>query len=63
MGDEAGAGLLEDAVVGDGEADDAAEVHDGEVAFCGEVQEGDGAMDRDVRGDGVLVDCLETYAV
>ena len=58
-----GARLLEDAVVGDGEAEDAAKVGGGEVAFLGEVGEGDGAVDGDVRGDVVLVDCLEADAV
>lgn len=61
--DVAGAGLVEDAVVGDGEADDAAEVRGREAAPAGEVGEGDAAVGGDVRGDVVLVDCLEAHAV
>ncbi len=63
MRDVVGAGLLEDAVVGDGEADDAAEVRFRHAAFAGEVGDGDGAVEGDVRGDVVFVDCLEAYAV
>ena len=58
-----GARLLEDAVVGDGEAKDAAQVGGGEAAFLGEIGEGNGAADGDVRGDVVFVDCLEADAV
>ncbi len=61
--DVVGAGLAEDAVVGDGEADDAAEVRFRHAAFAGEVGDGDGAVEGDVRGDVVFVDCLEAYAV
>lgn len=56
--DVAFAGFLEDAVVGDGEADDAPEVRFRHAAFSGEVGEGDFAVDGDVGGDVVFVDCL-----
>ena len=58
-----GARLFKDAVVGDGKAEDAAEVGCGEVALLGEVGEGNGAVDGDVRGDVEFVDCLEADAV
>ena len=55
VGDVAFAGLLEDAVVGYGEADDAAEVRFRQAAFRRKVGEGDFAADGDVGGDVVLV--------
>ena len=56
--DVAFAGFVEDAVVGYGEADDAAEVGDRHAAFPAKVGEGDIAVDGDVGGDVVFVDCL-----
>lgn len=58
MRDVAFALLLEDAVVGYGEADDAAEVCFGQAAFCCEADEGDLTVDGDLGGDVVFVDCL-----
>lgn len=58
MRDVAFALLLEDAVVGYGEADDAAEVCFGQAAFRCEVSEGDLTVHGDVGGDVVFVDGL-----
>ena len=63
MGNVAFAGFFEDAVVDDGEADDAAEIGFRQAAFLGEVRKGDLAVDGNVRGDVVFVDCLEAYTV
>lgn len=63
MGDVAFARFFEDAVVGDGEADDATEISFRQAAFLGKVWKGDLAMDGNVRGDVVFVDCLEAYTV
>ena len=63
MGDVAFAGFFEDAVVDDGEANDAAEIGFRQAAFLGEVRKGDLAMDGNVRGNVVFVDCLEAYTV
>lgn len=61
--DVALAGLVEDAVVGDGEADDASEVRFRHAAFPAQVCEGDLPVDGDVGGDVVFVDCLQAYTV
>ena len=58
MRDVAFAGLLEDAVVGYGEADDAAEVGFRQAAFRCEVAERDLATDGHMGGNVVFVDCL-----
>lgn len=58
MRDVAFALLLKDAVVGYGEADDAAEICFGQAAFRCEAGEGDLTVDGDVGGDVVFVDCL-----
>ena len=56
--DEASAGLLEDAVVNDGEADDAADVGFRQAAFYCEIVEGNYAVDGHVGSNVVFVDCL-----
>ena len=56
--DVAFAGFLEDAVVNDGEADDAADVGFGQAAFRCEIVEGDYAMDGHMGSNVVFVDCL-----
>ena len=56
--DVAFAGFLEDAVVNDGEADDATDVGFGQAAFYCEIVEGDYAVDGHVGSNVVFVDCL-----
>ena len=50
--------FLEDAVIGYGEADNAAEVCFGQAAFRCKVGKGDFTVDGNVGGDVVFVDCL-----
>ena len=52
------AGFLEDAVVNDGEADDAADVGLRQAAFRREIGVGDDAVDGHVGSNVVFVDCL-----
>ena len=61
--DVAFAGFLEDAVVGYGKADDAAEVRFRQTAFCCEVGEGDFPVYGYMGGDVIFVDCLEAYTI
>ena len=56
--DVASAGFLEDTVVNDGEADDAADVGFGQAALCCEIVEGNCAVDGHVGSNVVFVDCL-----